>query len=127
MNQLCANWQINGLHNVSKILSLNFLYIYTFHQVFIYNKLKCIYLFDIGSKNISASIDGSEVGRTTTYRMFQTPSNNDIVVGREMHIKCCQLPHINGHSGGKEMHLKSFKLQASMDLLVEKEIHKVWL
>jgi hypothetical protein len=25
------------------------------------------------------------------------------------------------------MHLESFKLQASMDLLVEKEIHKVWL
>jgi hypothetical protein len=57
--------------------------------------------------------------------MFQTPRNNDILVGREMHIKCCQLPHINEHNGGKEMHLEIFKLQASMDLLVEKEIHKV--
>jgi hypothetical protein len=71
MNQLCANWQINGLYNVGKILSLNFLYFYTFHQAFIYNKLKCIYLFDIGSRNISTSIDGSEVGRQLHTECFK--------------------------------------------------------
>jgi hypothetical protein len=57
--------------------------------------------------------------------MFQTPSNNDIPVGREMHIQCYQLPHINGHNGGKEMLSESFKLQAPVDLLVGREIHKV--
>jgi hypothetical protein len=80
-----------------------FLCIYTFHHAFIYNKLKCIYLFDIGNRNISANIDGFKSWKRTTYIMFQTPSNNDILVGREMHIKCCQLPCINGHSGQKEM------------------------